>query len=63
MPIVRPAPTAEDDDFDAVELEPNVGFDVDDDFVAAPKPMARAAAAPTPAAGRRRAAGPGGRRA
>jgi len=45
MPIVRPAPASEDDDFDAVELEPNVGFDVDDDFVQAPKPMARAAAA------------------
>jgi localization factor PodJL len=45
MPIVRPAPASEDDDFDAVELEPNVGFDVDDDFVAAPKPMARPAAA------------------
>lgn len=47
MPIVRPAPVFEDDDFDAVELEPNVGFDVDDDFVETPKPMARAAAAPT----------------
>jgi localization factor PodJL len=47
MPIVRPAPVSEDDDFDAVELEPNVGFDVDDDFVVTPKPMARAAAAPT----------------
>ncbi len=44
MPIVRPAPASEDDDFDAVELEPNVGFDVDDDFVATPRPMARAAA-------------------
>ena len=47
MPIVRPAPMSEDDDFDAVELEPNVGFDVDDEFVDAPRPMARAAAAPT----------------
>ncbi len=46
MPIERPAAASEDDDFDAVELEPNVGFDVDDDFIQAPKPMARAAAAP-----------------
>ena len=50
MPIVRAAPVSEDDDFDAVELEPNVGFDVDDDFVQAPKPMPRPAAAPPPAA-------------
>jgi len=44
MPIVRPI--SDDDDFDAVELEPNVGFDVDDEFVAQPKPVARPAAAP-----------------
>ena len=49
MPIVRPAAALADDDFDAVELEPNVGFDVDDDFVPAPKPMPRALAAATPA--------------
>ena len=43
MPVVRHA--SADDDFDAVELEPNVGFDVDDEFVTAPKPMPRALAA------------------
>jgi localization factor PodJL len=50
MPIVRPA-SDDEDGFDAFELEPNVGFDVDDDFVQTPKPMARAApaaAAPPP---------------
>ena len=46
MPIVRPL--SGDDDFDAVELEPNVGFDVDDDFVQAPRPMPRSAAAAAP---------------
>jgi localization factor PodJL len=46
MPIERRAPVSEADDFDAVELEPNVGFDVDDDFVQAPKPMPRAAEPP-----------------
>jgi len=47
MPIMRPAPAAADDDFDAVELEPNVGFDVDDEFVnAPPRAMARSVAAP-----------------
>ena len=44
-----PGGGSEDDDFDAVELEPNVGFDVDDDFVQAPKPMPRPAAAATAA--------------
>ncbi|HEX3406332.1 MAG TPA: peptidoglycan-binding protein, partial [Caulobacteraceae bacterium] len=46
MPIVRPASASADDDFDAVELEPNVGFDVDDEFVPAPRAMPRSVAAP-----------------